>query len=1147
MTDSFRSREIRLSKLRNSRLASRSMVLARISTALIGWRRCACLALILTAISAESSAIQIIDLQKPDETAAQNIAQIALRAQNSNDYPFAAQQWEKLLTSFPTSKLAGKAHYNAGVCYVQIQDFKSAATQLTAAISKLTGDDTELQPQAYLFLGFSQLRAGQALNGQTDPASTKEANILLTTAAKTLADLLKKFPDFVDADQACYFQGNAFEELDQLEEAEKSYAKMIGYPKQTFKLDCLFAIGNVNERLGRFSIALEYYEKFRSAAAEAGGHPLLDEVNFRTAKTQIAMAVVATNSGDAAAAVKGYQSAESLFGALADQDKTGKTPEFLAMSDEAQYQQAYCLTQLSQFDRAAQVYEAVAARADSPFRTQALVYAGRSYLQAKKIDLAIASFEKGIATKSPFAIEGAVSLSNVYLKNNKFQSAFELADQWIKNSEGSPLLPLLMADRADAAYQMEDKRAQSPALFLEIVDKYPAHSVAPSALYNAAYASLELSDFDNAIKYATQFTTAYPQSDFLADTLEVKADALLLNNDAAAAEIEFDQLIGKFGTHEKSNRWRLRSAVAKFLLEKYQATIDLLQPALATFTEAKQLAEAAHWIGASQFNLGQFEPAIESLKKSIAAPEQWRSADETLLTLARAQFKANQPDAAKVTLQQMMTQYKDSPLLGKAYFSLGEHAYQAEQFDVALENFQRVIALSPDPDLTPNALFNAAWSQLKLEKFAESEALFTKLLTDFPQHALADEAKIGRGAARRKTGKMQESIADLTAFLASNPTGQAKFNAMYELGLAQVETKLWPEAVKTFESLLAEDPNSPRADRYHYELAWALRSFDQPAAALVHFTSIAEKLPTSPLAAEANFHLGTAAYEQDQFPAAIAAYEKCVAAEDAGIVREKALYKLGWAHYKQDQFETANVKFAKQIELFPAGELAADGKFMVAESQFRQKKYESALVAYRVAKPAIEAAIKAAGNIDPKIESLTLLHGAQAANQTKQYAEALNLIMPLTTAQVDKSFQADAWLEVGTANDGLGNVVEALAAWNRAKEQSDGTTGARAACMIGDQLFKQKKFAAAINEFKEVNYRFSGEGMLPETKPWVAYALYEGARCSFVQVADAPAGKKSALIAEAIKQFETLVTQYPEDRLAQEAKNQLEKLKKIQL
>ena len=55
--------------------------------------------------------------QQPDE--AQVIAQIAANAQNSEDYSIAARQWEKLLSQFPDSPLVGKAHYNAGVCYVQ--------------------------------------------------------------------------------------------------------------------------------------------------------------------------------------------------------------------------------------------------------------------------------------------------------------------------------------------------------------------------------------------------------------------------------------------------------------------------------------------------------------------------------------------------------------------------------------------------------------------------------------------------------------------------------------------------------------------------------------------------------------------------------------------------------------------------------------------------------------------------------------------------------------------------------------------------------------------------------------------------------------------------------------------------------------------
>jgi TolA-binding protein len=396
---------------------------------------------------------------------------------------------------------------------------------------------------------------------------------------------------------------------------------------------------------------------------------------------------------------------------------------------------------------------------------------------------------------------------------------------------------------------------------------------------------------------------------------------------------------------------------------------------------------------------------------------------------------------------------------------------------------------------------------------------------------------------------MDDSIADQKAFLATNPDGSSKFNAMYELGLAQVEKEAWADVIAIFGKLLADDSDSSRADRYHYELAWAHQGLNQPVNALEHFAVIAEQFPGSPLAPESNFHLGTAAYQNDEFPAAIAAYEKCVSAgetdngakEGTNLVREKAFYKLGWAHYKQKQYEDAYQKFAQQVETFPEGELFADGVFMVAESQFRQKNYEAALAAYLAAKPDVDDS----DSVDPNIKLLTMLHGSQSANKTRKWDAALQLVTPLTTGDVDTSFQYDAWLEIGTANEGLGKTEEAMTAWGKAK-LSNSPTGARAACMIGDVLFKQKKLDDAISEFKLVFYRFGSADTSDDIKPWVAYALYEAARCSLVQVADAPAEKKAGLVSEALKQFELLIANYPADRLAPEAQKQIEKLKQLQ-
>lgn len=1080
--------------------------------------------------------------QQPDQ--AQVIAQIAANAQNSEDYSIAAKQWEKLLSQFPQSPLAGKAHYNAGVCYVQLGKFQKAIDQLTQSLPRLEADQAQQLPQAYLYLGFSQYKLGQRLISQNDESTKKDATMWLTTSTQTFAKLIDKFPNFEDVDQACFFQGGAFEDLRRLEDAEKSYAKMLTCPKQTFKFDGLFAIANVNEQLGRYTQALDYYEKFQTAAKDAGGSPLTDEVNFHIAKTLMGLAVADKNLGDEKAALESYQRAGKLFEQLANQDKTGKSAEFLAMADESQFQQAYCLTQEGDFETAAKVYAEVAARPDSKFRVRSLVNAGRSYALAGNIDAAIATLSTATEFESPIAIEAAAALSHLYLENKDNENAYATANQWIKKGMESPLLPNLMMDRADAAFLMTDRRGEAAKLFLEIVDKFPDHRLTPSALYNAAFAFLATKDTENAIATANRFEQKHADSEFLPDVLEVKGDALLRDEQGAGAEQVFEKLSLDYPNHEKATRWLMQTALAKFLQKKYQPTIDLLQPSYEKLT-AGDRAEALHWIGSSQFHLDQFAPAAQSLQKSIDAGP-WRRGDETRLVLARALLAAKQTAAATTALNSLFEEFPNSPLVGDAHYYLGESAYDAGEYDSAFKEFQTVIDQHANSRLVPFSLYNAAWSKQKLEQFDAAEKLFSKLIADFPDHELSQTAKIGRGASRRKTGDTENSITDLKEFLADQPAGQTRLNALYELGLAQIEQQEWAGAIKTFETLISEDTDSPRADRYHYELAWAHQSQSSgqgtegmSAEALQHFASIANEFPESTLAPEANFHIGTTAYHKNDLAKAIAAYQKCVDAEGADSVREKAFYKLGWSFYKQKKFEDSLKQFQRQVELFPSGELYADGTFMVAESQFRLRQHEQALAAYLVAKPAVDAA----DNIDPKIKFLTMLHGAQSANKTRKFDEALALAEPLIAADSDNAYKNDAWMEIGVAREGLKQDVEALQAWRNATRDL-GKTGARAGCLIGDLYFRQKKFDDAINEYKEVYYKYVGDDVPAGIKPWLAYALYETARCNHVQVKQASPEKRQELIDEAVKNFQTLIKNFPDDRLAPEARKQLQRLEK---
>lgn len=1077
-----------------------------------------------------------------DDAAAQNIAQTASNAQNSGEYGFAAEQWEKLLSQHANSPLVGKAHYNAGICFLQSNDFEKSIGHFKSSLPKLENDQAVQIPQANLYLGFAQFRRGQLLKQES---KSEEANQLLTTATQTFANLLKNNSDFADADQVCYFQGGAFEELGQRENALAAYTKMLGYPKQTFKLEGLYALADMHDQLGQYAKAFEYFEKVY-AEAKTEGSPLIDEIQWRTGSTLMSLATADENRGEQDAATAKLKLAQTMLSELVAQDPSSKDATFARIAEDARYELAFCSRRLGQFEIAAKLFEVVASNPESPLAAESLANAGRNYIDAGKPELAEPVLEKVVSAGSNNATLAAHWLAGVYLKSGQHQKAYDIASKQIKKSKNvtpkdSAWVALLM-DQADAAFEIPAKRKGSIALFNAIAGQFPDHKLAPSALHSSAFTSLDVDDFKTAIKTATRFEAKYGDSEFLADTMEVKAESFLLSDQPAEAAKMFEALVSRFGEHKNRKRWLVRSGLATYMNKDYKSTITKLSPLLASYTDDDSAAfsETTFWIGSSQFQLKDYAAAAKSLSDSYARNNKWKRTEETLLTLCRAQLTSEQPDAATATAEKLVNGYPDSPYLSDLHYHLGEHAYDAGKFDDAFKHFSIINQEYSDSKFSPYSLYNAAYCQLELKKYKDSDKLFSELINKFPNHELSKRARIGRGASRRKMGDVEASITDLMEFLNSDPEGGSRTNALYELGLAQIDVEKWSDAIATFKTLIAESSASPRLDRYFYELAWAYRSLKKEDLAIEFFTKLTTDKPESPLAAEANFHVGSAAYNNDDFDKAIAAYKLCINSKTEDHIREKAAYKLAWAHYKQEQFQEAHDSFANQVKLFPGGELNADGMFMVAESLYRLKNHADAFQAYTAAKPVVDAA----NQIEPRIKWLTMLHGAQSANKIKKYDEALALVNDLGASDADISFKQDAWLEMGTAYNGLKQSEQALTYYRKAAENL-GKTGARAHCMIGDTYFRDKKFEDAVNEFKLVYFGFGGPQSADDVKPWQAYAVYEAARCNFVQVNDAPEELKPKLVAEAIRQFEYLLKNYADDRLAPEARKQLNTLKKI--
>jgi tetratricopeptide (TPR) repeat protein len=1089
-----------------------------------------------------------------DDAAAYQVAEVATNAQNNGDFKAAVTSWQKLLAEHPDSIQAKKiAQLNLGVCLLELQQFEGAIDAFNKAIPQLTTDQSPRLAEAQLSLGFCLLRHGQALAKLDDDKSKEESSIELTTATQAFERVLVSHEGYADADQAAYFQGQAYRELERYEDAAKSYEKMRTFDKQYFKFNGMYFLADVYERLGRYDEAIELYKDFREQSKTATGTDKeaatarLNDANFAYAETLMNLAAVQRKRDEPDAAELSYETADEIL------DEVNAVEDY-ELRDRAIFKQAICAEMLGENFRAASLYEQVA-EMDSDMRDRATVFAGRNYLVDEKPVEGVRLLQKSIESDSSFSIDGVHLLASHLIKNNESKAAFELVEKWIEKSKNHPLEVELLMDRADASWGEEKLRDRSAKLYREIFESHPDHPLAPQALYAAAFALKSSYEYDESIKLADLFIEKYSDDDYLPDALGVKAESLLLSRSYPDAEAAYRKLAREFSDNNSIPLWIVNAGNASYLQGNDQPTIEWLESNMASVKAPKLQAEAFHLIGSSQLRLKQFADAITNLNKAISADAKWPRAAETLGNLSRAELESGDLDKALATVKSMAEKFPESASTAEAHYYVAEAAYKTSATKIAIENYDAIINNFPESELVPAALAGAGWSALKGADNQLANQRFTELIEKYPDNELVANAKSGRGVAQRNDGNVGESIADLKASMDAATSEEQSTNIQYELGLAYVQSENWDEAIKTFDELIEKAPDSPLAEKFYYELAWAYHAKKETAKELELFGTLVEKFPSSEFAPEANFFLGTDSYDKKEYQAAIDFFSKSNVANASDEVREKAAYKIGWAHYHLKQFDEALASFQTQTDAYKEGELYADGLFMVGQSHFGKKNYDEALKAYTVAKPVIETSV----TVSDSIKKVMLLNAAQAANATKSFDTALSMATPLTTMEsADETLKQDAWLEVGIANGGKRNYDDAIQAYNKAAGQY-GKTGAQAKCLRGDIIFKQasdaakagnaeeskKKFDEAIESYNQVFYGHGFPNATKAVRPWQAYAAYEAAQCNVSQVNNAPEGERSRLLDEGIKHLEFLLKNFPDDRLVEEAKKQLDKLKQL--
>ncbi|MHC4176964.1 MAG: tetratricopeptide repeat protein, partial [Planctomycetota bacterium] len=934
----------------------------------------------------------------------------------------------------------------------------------------------------YLNLGLTQFNI--ALSGKA---------AMYDAAAVTFNNLANKYPNGKHVPEAIYYEGECLYNRNKKKEAAGRYSRLIqDYPRHDLAARALFALGVTRADLGQHKTALTTYAQFLKKFPE---NALVTETIMWRGESLYAL-------GDYAEAARSYASAAG--------DK--KFP----MADYATVRQADVLAALKQYAQAAAVYASVPTKfKKSKYIELCNLEAGKKYYAAEDYPKAVSFLDKVVAGGGSSVPEAAHWIARSLLKQGKPAEALAVVEKILPRARKGPQAASLLMDRADATYEIPKRRGESVALYAAVAAKYPKDPLAPQALYMAAFAAMGQGDHQTALDHADAFLADYADHELHLGAMHVKAESSLLSNQYAQAEKLYDQLLREVPDDRDAEIWKVHRGSAMYLQKKYQETIDALRPVAGQIGSPSLAAEAWYRIGRSQAALKQFPAAAKSLEASLAAEPKWKLADDAHLVLAYAYQQAGDLDKAKDNARKVIADFPNSKLLDMAHYRLGECSRLGDDLKTAVAQYGQIIDNWPGSPLMRHALYGLGWAQLGREDYASAEATFSTLVEKYPGDKLIPRTRYGRAVARRQLKKYAPAIEDMQALLAADPSREEKSRARHILGLCQKGLGKFDDAVATFGELFEKDPDYADADSVYFELGWALKSLNKEGEAAQTFTLLTEKFPDSSLAADSHYLVGDFQYEKKEYRKAAQAYYTAMNKAGKTKLGEEAAYKLGLAYYLLDNFEDARQSFKYQRATWPKGALVDDAAFMEAECLFKQKQYDEAMALYQQ--------VKNPSNED--VKALALLHAGTSAAQLDQWKKSLELLTRCVEGFPKSPHFAQALYEQGWAHHNLGNLDEAMAIYTQVIAKSNLEPAARAQFMIGDIQFRRKQHAEAIKSYFKVSYGYG----YPELQ---ADATYEAARCFEVL------GKR----AQARKQYEKLVGEFPESDKVPLAKQAIERL-----
>ncbi len=583
----------------------------------------------------------------------------------------------------------------------------------------------------------------EAAQNLFDLADTQLASGRVRFAAKTMHELLKRFPDTVLADSVRLLlareliAGNGKKEkkeaaglLEQLGTDETAHARL--------RIAAWVELAALEQRKDRSDIA---------ADALLNAENLTDQAALR-ARQKTARANLLLDDGKTKEAMPLFD--EAIQAAPDD-----------PLAADILLQKAEALLKIKQFDAAEKAFQSYLNVTQNPDgEIRALFGKGWSLWEQQRYEEAATAFENSASKDS---------------------DADRRITAWVKAGDAR-----LAAKQAGIAAEN----------YHHVSENNPEHSLAARALYQYSIALLAADKTQEAQHTFEKTEEQYPASDFAARAAIQRAEHLKQEKEWALALDEYRRIANQYTNATTQATAIHQQGLILFGFDRFDEALEKFHLVSKTYPESHVAPQATYMHGFCRYLQGDIETALEICRNFISTYPDSLWTPEVHFWLGEHAYNQGNYTQAQATFLDILARFPQNELADDALFWAGHSLLKQDSFLEAFTLYGRLAKEYPESELLLNTRFAQGEALSQLGEFSRAILAYEEAIKTDSDHPLADRARGRLGdclftLGTTETTRYQEALEAYQAlYKRPNTPFALKLQSLYKIARCEEKMEL---------------------------------------------------------------------------------------------------------------------------------------------------------------------------------------------------------------------------------------------------------------------------------------------------------------------------------------------------------------------